>query len=100
MTDENNEQDVEQAKQTPGKLPGEGTQPVTQRVNEPRPQGGGDTDSAAVGDGPSGGADTGTTGGDADSSATGAGPSGGGESGSTGGGGDSSAEGAGPSGGA
>jgi hypothetical protein len=56
MTEEKNEENESAEENTPGKLPGQGAQPETQRVNETRPQDGGDPDSAAEGAGPSGGA--------------------------------------------
>lgn len=68
------QEEVEEARKEqghPGKVPGEGSGPA-----QAQPGGGSDPDSAAIGDGPSGGAPT-EGGEEGDSSATGAGPSGG-----------------------
>lgn len=65
----------------PGKVPGEGAGPQEAQQPEGGPSLGGDPDSEATGDGPSGGAEpSAPAGGDAgDSSAQGDGPSGGAE---------------------
>lgn len=65
----------EQEEQFPGKKPGDENKPAEAQPGATT--GAGDGTEEAVGDGPSGGAPSGTTGGGGDSEATGAGPSGG-----------------------
>ena len=103
MPDEMSREEADKVREesgNPGPLAGEdtSTQPE-QDPTEPKP-GEADVDSAAIGDGPSGGAPADSGGGTSDSSAIGAGGSGGAPASTDTGGGDSSATGAGPSGGA